>query len=130
MSNITHLSLTWSTSRAADTYGYNIARLDDSITGKRYRTTGGGYDMAGTVFGDWLTDVHQKALQGLAAAAVPYVHTTKKHPELYGLFFREDGTAYCDGGCGISSMIRIAEAIGLSVQSTHNRKGQTTGWLV
>lgn len=47
---IHRLDLTWSTSKARDTYGYNITRLDDSISGKRYKTCGGGYDMIGTVW--------------------------------------------------------------------------------
>ena len=129
--NYTYLALTWSTSRGRDTYGYNIARLDDTETGNRYRTCGGGYDMTGTVFGDWLAARHQDALKALHTESEPYAQTSRrKHPKLYGLFFRADGSAYCDGACGIESMIRIAEAIGLSVRRTHNRKGHTTGFHV
>jgi hypothetical protein len=54
--NSTHLNISWSVSRGQDTYGYNICRLDDTRTGKRYHLNGGGYDMIGTVLGDWLED--------------------------------------------------------------------------
>lgn len=52
--NINHLRMSWSVSRGRDTYGYNICKLTDGNTGKQYRCMGGGYDMQGTVFGDWL----------------------------------------------------------------------------
>lgn len=130
MKNYTILTLTWSISRGVDTAGYNIARLDDGNTDKRYRCLGGGYDMVGTVFGEWLSDVHQDALQALSAEGVPYVGTHLKHPNLYGLFFKADGSAYCDGACGIESMIRICETIGLDVERLSNKKGHTRGFVV
>lgn len=128
---INHLSISWTTSRGRDTYGYNICRLDSRASGARYRTCGGGYDMIGTVFGDFLAAEHQDALRQLAAESVPYAQTSHRcHPELYGLFFRADGSAYCDGACGIESMRRIAEAIGLEVQWEGNKRGHTIGYFV
>ncbi len=50
------LKLNWTTSRARDTYGYNVLTLregrgnDYNIMG---RCNGGGYDMVGTVLGQW-----------------------------------------------------------------------------
>lgn len=64
-----YLTLSWSISRGRGTYGGNICRLDDTTTDKRYRCSGGGYDMTGTVLGDWLTDVYQSELQALAPRA-------------------------------------------------------------
>ena len=124
-----HLALSWSTSRGRDTYGYNIARLDDTDTRHRFKTCGGGYDMVGTVFGQWLAARFQPELCAMVSDAVDYTGSHKKHPRLYGLFFGPDG-AYCDGACGIESMIRIAEHIGLKVRRTYNRKGHTTGFNV
>ena len=135
---LTRLDLTWSVSRGRDTEGYNICRLDDANTGKRYKCLGGGYDMVGTVFGDFLNDVYQERLQKLftdrptldAGYLVPGYNKIK---DLYGITLQPSGVAHCDGGCGISSMIRIAEAIGLEVQTTWNRKsrsGATTGFIV
>lgn len=133
--NIHHLVISWSVSRGRDTYGYNICRLDDRKTGKRYRTCGGGYDMIGTVFGDWLADLHQEKLQALfknnpsedCGYTVPGY---RKIPSLYGLTLSPKGIAFCDGACGISSMIKIAEAIGLEVQWEGNKKGHTVGYYV
>lgn len=60
----TYLAISWSISRGTETYGYNICRLDDSQTGKRYRCLG-GYDMMGTVVGQWLEDLFQPQLKQL-----------------------------------------------------------------
>lgn len=120
---INHLSLSWSVSKGRYTYGYSICRLDDRNNGHRFRTIGGGYDMIGTVFGEWLQHYY--------------------HPELlkirdggfYGMTYRADkNQVTLDGACGIESMIRIAEAIGLDVQrdyiATGRRRGETIGWFV
>ena len=129
------LDISWSTSRGRDTYGYNICRLDDSHTRKRYRCSGGGYDMIGTVFGDWLADMYAPQLAALFASrehvdAGYAVKGYRKIPDLYGVTMSPDGKVHCDGACGIESMIRIAEAIGLQVQQTYSRKGRTTGFIV
>lgn len=126
----TYLDLKWTVSRGRDTYGYNIATLTDRNTSKRYRTCGGGYDMTGTVFGQWLTETHQERLLKLKPESVPYTGSRTQHPTLYGLFFKTDtGAAYCDGGCGIESMLRIAETIGLSVEKTHTKRGRCDGFF-
>lgn len=65
----TYLDLSWSTSRGRDTYGWNICRLDDTSTGKRYRCNGGGYDMAGTVFADWMQATYQQELRAISDRA-------------------------------------------------------------
>lgn len=138
---IHHLAITWSTSKGRDTYGYNICRLDDRDTGKRYRTCGGGYDMIGTVFGDWLEDYYQAelmtkikelmtnpdAFEDCGYAVKGYL----KFPGLYGMTYNTNtGKVALDGACGISSMIAIAEALGLEVQWEGNRKGHTIGYYV
>ena len=129
------LNISWSTSRGRDTYGYNICRLDDSRTRKRYRCMGGGYDMIGTVFGDWLADMYAPEIAALfdTRASVDAGYVVKgyrKIPDLYGLTMTPGGDVQCDGGCGIESMIRVAETIGLQVQQTYGRKGRTTGFIV
>lgn len=152
---IQHLKLSWSISRGRDTAGYNICRLDSGYnynhSARRYKTTGGGYDMIGTVFGMWLTEQHQDKLQGLfkgvPVAPAPLERRDNPaqrtaHPcgysvpgylklsDLYGITLNPKGEAHCDGGCGINSMVSIAEAIGLTVQTTSNRKGHTDGFIV
>jgi hypothetical protein len=132
--NTNSLSLSWTTSRGRETYGYNICRLDSYATGKRYKTCGGGYDMTGTVLGDWLESEHQDKLQALftreSANLQPYAATGWKFtPNFYGAFLRQDGTIRIDGACGQESIEKIAQACGIELQRTCNRKGQTTGWI-
>lgn len=135
---INHLSISWSVSRGRDTYGYNICRLDSRQSGSRYKCMGGGYDMIGTVFGDWLECEYQSELVA-HVASLPKIQygSTKRmqiseeiNPSYYGLTIREDGSVSLDGGCGINCMVRIAEAIGLEVQWEGNRKGHTVGYFV
>lgn len=137
----TYLALSWSVSRGAETYGYNICRLDDTSSDKRYKCMGGGYDMTGTVFGDWLQEVYQERLKKMADRARGYWDKeTLSQGNLSGGDKLCGMTAYMksgelekvslDGACGIESMVRVAEAIGLEVQRTYNRKGHTTGFIV
>lgn len=132
MSTYKKALIKWTVSRAQNTYGYNIVTLTDCDTGKKYRTNGGGYDMTGTVFADWIQDIYQAELMGIAKRAHsnydPARPTkTKEGPKksLYGM------TAYynagklvrvrLDGACGLDSIIRIAEAIGLETERIYDR---------
>lgn len=143
------LALSWATSRGRDTYGYNICRLDDRETGQRFRCMGGGYDMIGTVLGQWLSTTYGDRLKDIAhlAAAVYLYDADGKYQErregtnpdrLYGLWSEYVAVhapanlrrVSMDGACGVSSMLRIAEALGLSLSCVTNRKGHTTGYMV
>lgn len=136
--NSTHLNISWSVSRGQDTYGYNICRLDDTRTGKRYRTCGGGYDMIGTVLGDWLEDKCQDELRALVAdlpkqkyGSTGYQQIAEEiNPRFYGLTISPDGKVCLDGACGSSCMQRIGEALGLKFQWLGNKKGHTTGYFI
>jgi hypothetical protein len=136
--NATQLNISWSTSRGQDTYGYNICRLDDVRTGKRYKTLGGGYDMIGTVLGDWIEDRFQDELRALVAdlpkqkyGGTSYMQISEEiNPKFYGLTISPDGKVCLDGACGSSSMQRIGEALGLKFQWLGNRKGHTTGYFI
>lgn len=102
MSYSTFLSLSWSVSRGRDTYGYNIARLDDRNTGERFRCMGGGYDMVGTVFGDWLEKTFQSELTELVRAneqkLVDAGYQVKGYRKLgssfYGLTVKPSGSVF------------------------------------
>ena len=133
---IYRLDLSWATSKARDIYGYNIARLDDSISGKRYKTCGGGYDMIGTVLADWFQDQHQDTLMALFEKnkdkANDYASTGwKVLPEFYGMHWdaKKENVAL-DGACGVESILRIIAACGFEVQRSHNKKGHITGFYV
>ena len=137
------LRLTYGTSRGRDTYGYALVTLRDE-NGKAWRTCGGGYDMKGTVFGDWLQDTYQAELRAIAHRA--HAHYGKaggyqthdapgsRNPDfnyLYGMLRNDDtGEVRLDGACGLSCMEGIAGKIGLTVNSFHDRKGNTDGWSV
>jgi hypothetical protein len=137
---IVPLAISWSVSRGRETYGYPIVRLDDWDTGKRYRAMGGGYDMVGTVFGEWLADTHADALLGIAGRAYTvvtgYGRSKSDHPDpLYGMRVLCDSHARparvaLDGACGLDAMVAIAEAIGLRVRRHVNAKGNLTGLTV
>jgi hypothetical protein len=138
---INHLILSWSTSKGRDTYGYNICRLDDRNKGQRFRTIGGGYDMIGTVFGQWLEANYQKELIEISQRAHTVYNqqlewvTSDRSDRLYGMTYRViGGRITLDGACGLECMIRIAEAIGLDVERDYitkgRRRGETIGWYV
>lgn len=133
------LKLNWSKSKARDSYGWTVASLKDIKTGKVYRASGGGYDMRGTVLGEWLNDVFKEELKTIAPKAMA------KFSNKTGLIHREDafkggqydrdmvfyGTyAYyddsgnlekvvIDGSCGQSEVLALAKEIGLDVEYHH-----------
>lgn len=149
------LALSWGTSKGRDTYGYNIARLDapswvvvnpetkewtERRAAKRYRSMGGGYDMTGTVVGDWLEERYQDRLLKIKHRISCHILGGGKRSQTVGLYggtYFTAGEHSCgneyvslDGACGIRSMETIAEAIGVSLTAIVNRKGHTTGFMV
>lgn len=140
-SQINKLTLSWSVSKGVSTYGYNICRLDDRNNDHRFRTIGGGYDMIGTVFGEWLETYYQKDLMEIKDRA-NMVRTVEgkwlgmlASDKLYGMTYHtNDNKVTLDGACGLDSMMRIAEAIGLEVERDYiakgRRRGETIGWFV
>lgn len=115
------LEVKWSVSRGQDTYGYNICRIN--TRNKSYKTVGGGYDMLGTVLGDYLSDLLTDSEKQAALDA-----------NMYGITKRE-GVFYIDGGCGESCMIKIAKSAGYSIKSvySYDRQGRvkdTIGFMV
>jgi hypothetical protein len=133
------LSLRWTLSKAADTYGYNALKLTDTRTKRGFRAVGGGYDMEGTVFAEWLTAAHPERLEAIAGRAFN-VYTPGRGTDradiplgtgLYGLT-RTAGTSdvRLDGACGLSSMLAIAEAAGLEVHKFFSNRGRLSGFTV
>ena len=118
---MTILTMTWSTSRGRNTYGWNICSLKGGA--KTYRATGGGYDMQGTVLAYYLEAEYQEALQTLAK-------DKDKASKLYGMTMLPCGQVLLDGACGLSSVENIAEAAGIKVASQRNHKGHLIGFEV
>ena len=133
----TLLRVTYGTSRGRDTYGYTIVTLHDDSTGKRYRCMGGGYDMLGTVVGEWLQDVAQDKLKALR----PYCTWTAGTPGtevdkdgLYGLSHTHtrkltSTVARVDGACGLSSVERIAKECRITLRQHITPRGRTHAFL-
>lgn len=132
------LTLRYGTSRGRDTYGYNLVTATSTRTGRKYRTCGGGYDMAGTVLGDYLQDVAQDRLRALRDTVTLREYggtgwTCGADHALYGLTWAPDGRACLDGGCGLSSMERIATAVGIDLSPVYDRSTRRctlSGWMV
>jgi hypothetical protein len=134
---INSLAITWAVSKGRDTYGWNIARLDSRDSNKRYRTCGGGYDMIGTVLGQYVENELQDNLLELVASrtgdlidAGYTVPGYRKITDLYGLTVAPNGHVQIDGACGVDCVIRIIQSMNMEVQRTYNKKGHTTGYLV
>lgn len=142
MNKFTQLVLSWTTSKGRDTYGYNICRLDDRETGERFRCMGGGYDMVGTVFAQWLCANYQEKLLKIKDRAAytfskEHGNTPNNSPDtvFYGMrFYVDDNRIYIDGACGLDCVINIAEKIGLDVERDYIKKGvnrgRTIGWFI
>ena len=142
------LTLSWSVSRGQNTCGWNICRLDDNYTGKRFRTCGGGYDMVGSVLGQWLTERYQDRLQAIGDRASSYYSKAggyKTHRVAgsslpfgdidrayhYGMTRNDDtGRVSLDGACGVETMLDIANAIGLQITRNSDKRGRTIGFFV
>ena len=75
-----NLKIRWGTSRGRDTYGYTTCSLFETQGGwankKIASCNGGGYDMKGTVLGDWIAKRFPSRLRELKE-------------EFYGLSFHD-----------------------------------------
>lgn len=111
-----HLVFKWSVSKGRNTYGYKCCSLWDARSEiKLTSCNGGGYDMEGTAFGNWLMLQFPERLQKLNSdkfyGISHYRLSANKLKRLkYGGLNKK---TYADGGCGMSSMRRIAKAIKL-----------------
>ena len=128
---IENVQIKHSISRGRDTYGYSIVTA--VCNGKSYRTLGGGYDMIGTVLGDWFETEYQDDLTALVTTLQleHYVGTTKRPANaFYGLFVRDDNSVYIYGACGLSCVLEIIRACGYKTQTYNNKNNRTESFLV
>lgn len=129
------LNFKWTVSRGQDTYGYNICSL--YVDGVKVAScNGGGYDMQGTVFAEYLNQNYSEQLERLAWNELKEAIDTQESRYynhagggFYGLIvskYKGENTyscnALCDGGCGMSSMRQIAEAMGLKLEFIHEQR--------
>lgn len=126
MEKTTVLKFKYGTSRGRDTYGYTIVTL--YANGERVaRTCGGGYDMRGTCLGFFIKKNYLERLKTLKGNRGSLDDGTG----YYGLtFYKQNGEKFenikeyqngasvsLDGACGESCMVRIADAIGIKLES-------------
>lgn len=115
------LLLKWSVSRGRTTYGYNIVTLTDTSNQKKYSCNGGGYDMTGTVFGQWLKETYQEWL----------LENKGEICSMYGARYNEENNyVYLAGACGLECMVEIARKIDLEVHRFWDKDGRTLGWAI
>ena len=135
-----NLKFKWTTSKAQDTYGYNICTLlVDSQ--KVSRCNGGGYDMKGTCLGDWIAKEFKKDLlkfkqdfYGLTYHDPnwqPSKEIIKREEEgkslgleRYQDFYKQSSKLptekhtipQIDGACGFRSVEKILNHLGLNIE--------------
>lgn len=136
----TALVLKWTTSRGVETYGWNVCTVRDFNTGKAYRCKGGGYDMTGTVLGEWLEATYPARIAALAPRCASTYdgngngYQLNPGGDLYGATAFHDGRVILDGAAGVESMLKVAAAAGLKLTRTYvergRNRGETTGWIV
>lgn len=129
-----HLSLTWSISKARDSYGYNRLTLRDAHTGSKHVTCGGGYCMTSAVLAMWADE----NLQDRLATITPDQAVDLR---LYGFYAKglsmhgrpALARAHIDQGIGVSSVQNVLKAIGIEVEEVYDRSkrnGKLIGFMV
>lgn len=122
-----NLEIVWTVSRAKDTEGHNICTLIDYK--QKYKTCGGGYDMTGTVFAQWLQANHMDRIKELLKPIDYDKEGNEREGCFYG-FFTKGGSYWLDGGCGINAMISLAEKIGFKIETCYKNKVGITNILI
>lgn len=129
------LTFKWTVSKGRDTYGYNICSL--WIRGRKVASCmGGGYDMQGVCFANYLMDGYRDRLEKLTGSG-----STANGKGFYGLTFygRGDrrqkrkgktGRAFLDGALGFGCMVWVAKAVGLRVTYIYETKRESVYSLV
>ena len=134
-----NLKFKWTTSKAQDSYGYNVCTLLVNRE-KKARCNGGGYDMQGTCLGDWIAKEFEKGLlkfkqdfYGLTYHNPNWQPTDEtiekeKKDGFVGLaryqdFYKQSSSLptekhtipQIDGACGFSSVEKILNNLGFKI---------------
>lgn len=115
--NYFELALKYGVSRGQNTYGYNTVTLTEVVgNSKKYRECGGGYDMIGSVFGQFIKHNFTEALEQVVDHGQDY----------YGLTSPQ-GKLRIDGACGFDCMEKIVKNLlgyDVSYEYKRDRKGR------
>lgn len=111
------LAFTYGTSRAENSYGYNLVTLTGVVGNEsKYRECGGGYCMIGSAIGQFIKDQFGDALKEL----------TGQCENFYG-FFNRNNKVSVDGACGVDCMEKILKNLlgyEISYEYKRDRKGR------
>ena len=135
-----NLKFKWTTSKARNSYGYNVCTLLVNRE-KKARCNGGGYDMKGTCFGSWIEKEFKKDLlkfkqdfYGLTYHDPnwqPSKEIIKREEEgkslgleRYQDFYKQSSKLptekntipQIDGACGFRSVEKILNHLGLNIE--------------
>lgn len=127
------IEIKWGTSKGRDTYGYTTCNVYNGRDKRRGSCNGGGYDLQGTAFGEYLEKDWTDRLNALALANLDKLpqyeggvnlNVNKTDKAFYGMTTIFKGGKFhhvnLDGACGFNCMVRIAEAMGLRVRKVHS----------
>lgn len=132
----TYLLLSTGTSRAKDSCGQRVVRLKQCGNSRSYSAAGGGYDLVGSALAQWLQAELQGCLRALPDSVIHYLHTdengsyTKKgYAAIYGTS-RRGGITSIEGACGLESVFKVFEAIGINIEKIPDGKGSPLGFRI
>lgn len=133
----TYLLLSTGTSRAKDSYGQRVVRLKQCGHPRSYAAVGGGYDLVGSALGKWLQAELQVCLRALPKSRIftTYLddkdtsYVNKNYMALYGTS-RRHGVTSIDCACGLESVFKVFEAIGIDVEKVPDGKGSLLGFRI
>ncbi len=122
--------LKYGTSKGKDTEGWGTCSL--YINGHRVASCkGGGYDMRGTCFGEWIQSTYQDRLAQIRHRGVTFPSNpmADRPDRLYGLIINDDKLVI-DGACGLESVFRIAKAIGIGIRQWGRSTARETVYVI
>lgn len=111
------LTVRYGTSKGDETYGYTTCSV--RLDGKRVGfCLGGGYDMGGTSFAQWVSSEFQEQLK------------TLDPKDFYGMSVYND-KIHLDGACGMSSIQDIVNAMGYDKKTlVYQKHGDEQVWEI
>jgi len=114
----------WTTSKGRDTYGYNICSM--LIDGnKEFSCNGGGYDMTGTVWADFIKSRFLGKLKKLNASkfyGLRFYNT--KRQKCQNTWTGEHVNVSLDGACGMMPMETIMDKLKIKREFIVRNKNQ------
>lgn len=132
------ISIRWGTSRGRDSYGYTTCSLRNSGGQRVAACNGGGFDMRGTVVGNWLARTFRDELLALKPRQMPeqshYDYNTCKRVDdgrsFYGLTFHDPNfdpsKAVVGEGCDDRTFGKDGENTGKTVAQVE-QEGKSVG---